>query len=197
MDTQPRNQIIEAIAWLLKLLLKTALVLAALAAIAGGGWYGYQYWTVELPQSKVRVEARYAPYEPETSDDAVADRPINLLAEDSEEQARLRLKRRMDAARSAIAEAEALGLCLKSSPIRLRIVNGSSSTVEETTFSFIAKMPKRSTDLASSRKQFRSDKILEPGEEQSACFPVPELSRNVDPETLQWSARIDSVRFAD
>ncbi len=188
-------------AWLLRLLLKTVLVLASLAAIGGGGLYAYHYWTIELPTSQVRAEARYAPYEPKhesgASNDAEVDHPIDLLAENSDELLRLRAKRAQEAARATFAEAQAHDLCLKGSPIQVRVLNGSRRTVELVKFHLIAKLPGRSTNLVEITLNPDTDRILRPHEEVVLCRRIPKLSFPASPASLEWSAQIDSVRFAD
>lgn len=200
MDTQPHNQIIEAMAWLFKLLLKALLVLVGIAAIAGGGWYGYHYWTYELPTSQVRIEAKYAPYEPEkmpeTPRDAEADHPIDLLAEDADEQLMRRAKRMQEAARATFAEAQAHGLCLKGEPIQISIANDSNRTIEFVQFRLVAKRPGHSTNLVEDMGNLNSDRILRPNEEAVLCRQAPSLSLPFSSADLEWSARIDSVRFS-
>ena len=90
--------------------------------------------------------------------------------------------------------------CPAERPLSVTIANASDKTLERVLFSLNAVLPGYSSTITPyTYKQYRSDKILEPGESHAACYSEPLLSpaaeRNLSPSELDWSARVDSAYY--
>ncbi len=91
-------------------------------------------------------------------------------------------------------------VCPEDKPLLVTITNAADSTLESASFSLHASVPGYSSTVTPyTYKQYRSDKILQPGEKHSACYPKPLMTRSsgpaADPAGLEWSARIDDADF--
>ncbi len=80
-------------------------------------------------------------------------------------------------------------------PIHMIIGNASGRTIEKVTFTFVARYPDRSTDLAGFHS-YGDDHIIPPNAGWGACWPLPALSEKVDdPRKLEWSIGSKSITF--
>lgn len=208
MEAPPRNPLIEAMAWLFKLLLKMLLVLIALIAAGAGAWYGYHYWTVERPMSMVRMDVAYSFSHPRILTDAEVGvgEPKDLLSDNPRDLEEYK-KKKSAAIQAFLVEqeeripstpegVEAGNRCSESHPIYTRITNESSRTVEEVRFSFRARVPQHSMGLIDWPASRRStDRILQPGESVEFCWGLSKLNTSANPSTLEWSVSIEGVRL--
>ena len=72
-------------------------------------------------------------------------------------------------------------------PVYLEVFNGSTKTVESTSFSIIAKRPNRSTNVSDFRDT--TDHIIKPGGRLTACAnpTLKPEAKDEDPRKLEWS----------
>lgn len=89
-------------------------------------------------------------------------------------------------------------LCAKGDyPLFISFVNKSGATIDRVSFTLEARMPGRSSNIASF-ENYSSDAIIKPGEGFGSCYRVPRLSEFVlNLSSLKWSLTLVRYTFAD
>lgn len=91
-------------------------------------------------------------------------------------------------------------ICPSERPVQVTFINAGDTTLTRVLFGIHARLPGYSSIITPyTYRQNRSDKILQPGERYSACFPLPEMTPNPgEPFTLdqlEWSAKTTQAVF--
>jgi hypothetical protein len=85
--------------------------------------------------------------------------------------------------------------CPQEHPLRVKIANGSSKTIEKVEFQFDARRHGFSDNFAHAFPGARTDKILSPSESYESCWETPVLETTIDPSGLEWGISHSRVYF--
>jgi hypothetical protein len=82
-------------------------------------------------------------------------------------------------------------------PLHVIVGNKSERTIEKVSFTFVARRPQRSSDLARFHS-YDDDHIIPPQQGYGMCWAAPELSERIDDvRKLEWSIGYKSITFRD
>jgi hypothetical protein len=89
-------------------------------------------------------------------------------------------------------------VCPAGFPLHVFISNRSSVVVNSVSWTFIAFIPGRSSNISDYLSPGSSDVILKPETFNASCYAVPKLtSQMAEPSTLQWGITRKYVSFAE
>ena len=83
-------------------------------------------------------------------------------------------------------------------PVYVELRNGSSKTIERASVRLVAKRPGRSSEVTK-YTSLDIDHIVSPGRKLTACAIADLIddAKGEDPRLLEWTARVETVKFSE